>query len=148
MSNLTNTTKDSIRVLDGNIPDTEGYYIVSYEGTVVAAKSDLNLRSESKELVFGDNVTAKFAADVQKLSKNEKADFDAALNVTVAPVTVDAFYATSMLFFLQRQDSDQLTKTCYCSGGSSEPPVFYLLVPDRTSLPNNKSTALIWFTPS
>ena len=57
MSNLTNTTKYSIRVLDGNIPDTEGYYIVSYEGTVVAAKSDLNLRSESKELVFGDNVT-------------------------------------------------------------------------------------------
>lgn len=44
--------------------------------------------------------------------------------------------------------SDQLTKTCYCSSGSSEPPVFYLLVPDRTSLPNNKSTALIWFTPS
>lgn len=52
MSNLTNTTKYSIRVLDGNIPDTEGYYIVSYEGTVVAAKSDLNLRAESKELVF------------------------------------------------------------------------------------------------
>ena len=116
--------------LDGNIPDVEGYYIVSYEGVVVAAKSDLNLRAESKELVFGDNVTAKFAAaagiskadahadikfdfgvsakvayaaddvavsfaaDVQKLSKNEKADFDAALNVAVAPVTVDAFYAT------------------------------------------------------
>ena len=37
MSNLTNTIKNSIRVLDGNIPDTEGYYIVSYEGTVVAA---------------------------------------------------------------------------------------------------------------
>ncbi len=40
MSNLTNTAKNSIRVLDGNIPDTEGYYIVSYEG------SNLNLRAE------------------------------------------------------------------------------------------------------
>ena len=115
------------------VPAEEGYYLRRVEAGATpagAATSNLNLRAESKELVFGDNVTAKFAAaagiskadahaditfdfgvsakvayaadavsvsfaaDVQKLSAKEKADFDAALKVAVAPVTVDAFYAT------------------------------------------------------
>lgn len=95
MSNLTNTTKDSIRILDGNIPDTE-----------------VTTLSAMKALLLQQSLISTSAQS------------------------------------LKNWYSDQLTKTCYCSSGSSEPPVFYLLVPDRTSLPNNKSTALIWFTPS
>jgi len=120
---------------DETIPVKPAYYIVGVEAGATAAgaaKSFVNLRAESKDLVLGDNVTAKFAAaagiskadahadirfdfgvsakaayttdeltvavaaDLQKYN-SDKVDFDATLNVAVAPVTVDVFYANKIV---------------------------------------------------